>query len=200
MTFSNFNCKLRFFWYFQSETLSQYLLLALAIERIIAFYLPMAVRRWATNRNAWRLIAVVILFSIIVAAPSLYYFSLKKQTFSLCNVDFKNMFKTVTSILFNVLLCSMFPTVAVLTCALIMSYKINSVSKIRRQLQPQFGVYCDIRRPRVLRVVPLNNSAGNQMRGKVKSVQRQGANASQQLQELKLAKSLLVLATLEVFM
>ena len=86
-----------------------------------------------------------------------------------------------------------------LTCALIMSYKIMSVSNTRRQMQLQFGVYCNNRRHE-LRVVPLNNSAEVQIRGTSQSVQRQGVSSTQQFQALKLAKSLLVLAALEIFL
>ena len=47
-----------------------------------------------------------------------------------------HVFQIVTLILFNELLGIVLPAVAVLACALIMSYKIKSVSKIRRQMQP----------------------------------------------------------------
>lgn len=206
-TLSNFTCKLRFFWYFESQALSQYLLLALAVERVIALYHPMAVRRWATRRNARYLVAGLVLLSVFDAVPSIFEFSLTQRpggapgTLS-CLGIYKQVFQMVTLIVFTVLMNNLLPGVTVLVCTLIISYKIKRASKARRHMLPQFGVYTDNRRSPPLLPVPMNNPAnGRRILIPSRSMQRQGSRGSvPYLQEMQLAKSVLVLASFEVFM
>ena len=203
---SNLICKLRFFWYFESEALAKYLLLALAVERVVALYHPVAVRHWATRRNARLLIAAIVLLSVFGAIPSLFEYALTQSPFGAtgamaCLWIYKHIIQLVTLILFTVLINNLLPEVAVLVCLFIMSYKIKKASKVRRQMQPQFGSYNDSRRPRNLLMVPLNNPTnGPQILVSSRSGQQQGAGSQRQIQNLQLAMSVLVLSALEVLM
>ena len=203
---SNLICKLRFFWFFESEALAKYLLLALAVERVVALYHPVAVRHWATRRNARLLIAAIVLLSVFCAIPSLFEYALMQSPFGAsgamaCLGIYKHIFQMVTLILFTVLMNNLLPEVAVLVCSFIMSYKLNIISKARRQMQPQFGCYSASRRPQGLLMVSLNNPTNRpQVLVSSRSGQQQGAASLQQIQELQLAKSIIVLSALEVLM
>lgn len=51
---------------------SQYLLIALAIERMISLYQPFAVRLWTSKLNSLRLNSLLIIASLVIAAPVVY--------------------------------------------------------------------------------------------------------------------------------
>ena len=204
-TYSNFTCKLRFFLYFESEALAQYLLLALAVERLVALYCLLAVRLWATNRNARLLIASLVLLSVLDATPSLFEVALTQSTNSVpssvaCLGIYKHVIQMVTLVVFNILLNNIVPSVAVLVCSLIMSYKIKKAMEKRRELQQQLRFYRSFGRPLELpnRVVPQHSLAKGPLVSQASRSARAGS--SQRLQDLKLAKSVLVIATLEVLM
>ena len=203
--YSNFTCKLRFFWHFESEALAQYLLLALAVERVAALYRPLAVRLWATHRNARLLIAGLVLLSVLDATPSLFEVALKHSANGVpsavaCLGIYKHVIQMVTLIVFNILLNNILPSVAVLVCSLIMSYKIKNAMEKRRQLQHQLRSKRGFRRPfeQPNRVVTQNNLANGPLVSQASKSARAGS--SQRLQEMKLAKSVLVIATLETLM
>ena len=103
-----------------------------------------------------------------------------------------------TLVLFTLLLNKSLPSIAVLLCSFIMSYKIKSLSSARRRLGRQFRVFGGFQPPLELRVIHQNNiEARHQILDVPRNVPRHGAGSPFHMQELKLAKSVLILTTLE---
>ena len=135
--FSDVTCKLRFFLYFQSESLSQLLLVWLTIERLIAFYRPFCVRSFATKLNGLKILCGLVLFSIMIAAPTLYHFNLQAHPNSLhamvCKGVYKSTVDVIISILFMCIICEFLPQITILACTLLLGYKIRKLPKIRNR-------------------------------------------------------------------
>ena len=173
---------------------------------MVALYHPLAVRRWATWRNAQRLIAALVLLSVLDAVPCVFEVALaqnpNRATGHLaCIGVYKHVLQMVTLVLFTLLLNNSLPSVAVLLCSFIMSYKIKSLSSARRRLRPQFRVFGGFQPPLEIRVIHQNNTEGtHQILEVPRNVPRHAAGPPFHMQELKLAKSVLILTTLEALM
>lgn len=149
--FSNQTCNLRYYWYFQSDSLSQYLLLALALERVVSLYRPLAVRVWATQRNGYRLLALLIVFSVILAAPTISDFEIREYSLAgyelRCLLWSNSWLQLAKIVLLNVFLCLSLPRIGVFVCTLILSRKIRAASAAHRLLgEPRAGGHNRIRR------------------------------------------------------
>ena len=177
--FSNQTCKLRFYWYFQSDSLTQYLLLALAIERVISLYRPLAVRVWASNRNGCRLLALLTISSVILAAPSLNDFEINEYSLSgnglRCLMVHRDWKQKIRFYLVNSFLGVHFPRIAVFVCTIILQRKIRVASIFHERLREP---------PFTGRIGVIANSIGNGV------VPRR---------ELRLARPVLLFTILELF-
>ena len=136
---SNTTCKLRTFWFYQSEALSQYLLIAMALERVISLYRPFAVRLWATKRNAWLLITLLVIASVVVAAPAIYNHEIVDNPLfdgqSRCHLVFRSPAHVTSFICTSLLLILTLPRFAVLVLTVILSRKIHGAAVARRVMR-----------------------------------------------------------------
>ena len=136
---SNNTCKLRTFWFYQSEALSQYLLIALALERVISLYRPFAVRLWATKRNAWLLLTLLFTASAIVATPAIFNHEIVDNPLSdgqlRCHLVFRSPAHVASFICSAVLLILTLPRFTVLILTVILSRKIRGAAVARRVMR-----------------------------------------------------------------
>lgn len=136
---SNQTCKIRYFWYFQSDSLSQYLLLALAVERVISLYRPFAVRVWATRRNGFWLLVLLTSASIILAIPVLNDFEINE--YSITNHELRcimvqhDWMQLTRFVLVNALLSVNVPRIAVFVCTVILSRKIRRTAALHHRFR-----------------------------------------------------------------
>ena len=201
--FSDVTCKLRFFLYFQSESLSQLLLVWLTIERLIAFYRPFCVRSFATKQNGLKTLCGLVLFSIIIAAPTLYHFNLQVHPNSLkamvCKGVYKSTVDVIISILFMCILCEFLPEITILVCTFLLGYKIHKLPNIRNRIQVRVVFHSSSSNSDRQRV-PSSNSTRAQIVGSIlhNEISTNIRNITQG--ELKLAKSIYILAFLELLM
>ena len=133
--YSNVSCKLRFFLFFLSESLSQYLLVWLTIERLMAFYRPFDIRLFATKRNGLIILLLLIIISLLFAAPALYHFDLSTHPNILgaiiCAGVYKNTAQIVVFIICTCILCEVLPQFTVLVSTLLLGLKVYSSSRSR---------------------------------------------------------------------
>ena len=126
---------MRFFLYFLSESLSQYLLVWLTIERLMAFYRPFDIRSFATKRNGLIILLVLIILSLIIAAPALYQFELSTHPNILgaiaCTGVYKNTAEIVVFIICTCILCELLPQITVLVSTLLLGLKVYKSSRSR---------------------------------------------------------------------
>ena len=136
---SNTTCKLRTFWFYQSEALSQYLLIALALERVISLYRPFAVRLWATTRNALLLLTLLVIASVAVAAPAIYNHEIVDNPLfdgqSRCHLVLRSPAHVASFICTTVLLILTLPRFTVLVLTVILSRKIHGAAVARRVMR-----------------------------------------------------------------
>ena len=165
----------------------------------MAFYRPFSVRSFATKRNGLKILWGLLLFSILIAAPALYHFKLQSHPSSLqamaCKGVYKSSVDVIISILFMCILCEFLPQITVLACTLLLGYKIRKLPKIRNLINIEH------------RSSSLNSNKQSGPSSSLTHPQLNGSMAHNEISrnnvtraELKLAKSIYILASLELIM
>lgn len=202
--YSYITCKLRFFLFFQSESLSQYLLVWLTIERLMAFYLPFDVRWFATKRNGQIILCFLILLTLIIAAPAMYHFDLSDHPNIpgqvTCTGAYKGPLEIVIFIIFTCILCEILPEIIVLICTFLLGFKIytriHKSSRIAIPICVKFRkVYFNGDGALVPAPSPSRASTSELTTSKMSF-----SSKIQSTNDMKLAKSIYILASLEMLL
>ena len=208
--FSDITCKLRFFFYFHSESLSQYLLLWLTLERLLALYHPFRVRSFATKHNGQIILSVLTTLSLIIAAPALYHFKLQTHPTTLgaiiCKGVYQNTAEVIISILFMCILCEFLPVITVLVCTILLGIKIHKLSRMRTPVRVAFRNF-EANSTSTAKFLTTPNASSTRVQ-RIESVSRyinesntRSNNASQRERiDFNLSRSIYMLALLELIM
>lgn len=164
----------------------------------MAIYKPLSVRLFATKQNGLIILWILILFSFIIATPTLYHFKLQTHPRSNQSIVCKGVYNTpvdvIVSIVFMCIFCEVFPEITILACVMVLGFKIYKLSRLRKHLRVEFTKSYPVSKK-------LSNPIFSSARFKIMKLTKQKRTVSSKIVssgELRLARSISILATLEL--